>query len=66
MYKIDRRGGGVQKSFTRTDPKYRSKMVIYGYRVRSDDYLECLSRSWSRLPSLELQSGWGCSRIKGL
>ena len=21
MYKIDRRGGGVQKSFTRTDPK---------------------------------------------
>ena len=22
MYKIDRRGGGVQKSFSRTDPKF--------------------------------------------
>ena len=28
MYKIDRRGGGVQKSFSRTDPKYLFKRII--------------------------------------
>ena len=28
MYKIDRRGGGVQKSYTWTDPKYVSDSVI--------------------------------------
>ena len=43
--------------------KYRSELAINEYTVRSDDYLECLSRSWYRVPSPELQSGWG-SRIK--
>ena len=28
VYKIDRRGGGVQKSFTRTDPMFLTYFLI--------------------------------------